>query len=616
MAHESFEDPAVAAVMNDNFISIKVDREERPDIDAIYQAALALMGQPGGWPLTMFLTPDGEPFWGGTYFPPTARYGRPAFADVLKRVATTFHAHPASVRHNVEALRTALATLGDGHPGPGIAPSFIDTVADGLLRDVDPRHGGLAGAPKFPQTAVFELLWRAALRTGRTDLRTAVVTTLTHMCQGGIYDHLGGGISRYSTDEAWLAPHFEKMLYDNAQLIDLATLVWQDTRAPLLAARVHETVGWLLRDMTVEGEAFASSRDADSEGEEGRYYVWNALEIDRLLHPHQDSFKAVYNVTTYANWEGGNILNRLGALELGDGAAEARLAAQRAHLLAVRDDREPPARDDKVLADWNGLAIAALANAGAVFDQPAWIGHAARAFAFVAGTLGHGDRLHHSWRAGRTGPPGTLDDYANMARAALALYEATGDHGYIGRAGAWARALDIHFLDHTHGGYFFTADDAEGLIVRTKTAADSPTPSGNATMVGVLARLNLLTGEPAWRTRAEALVTAFSGGLTRNAQPYATLLNTAEFLATPQETIVIGPPDDPATAALRRAVLDRCLPNRLLMAVADSSALPLGHPAHARPLVAGRPTAYVCQAMTCSPPVTDPAALAALLESR
>lgn len=616
MAHESFENPAIAGLMNELFVNIKVDREERPDVDHIYQSALALLGQHGGWPLTMFLNPDGEPFWGGTYFPPASRYGRPGFPDVLRGVAETYRADPEKVGRNVTALREALESLAENHAAGAVDMAVIDQVAERLVREVDSFRGGIGSAPKFPQVPIFELFWRAWLRTGRNPFRQAVITTLTHMAQGGIYDHLGGGFARYSVDDEWLAPHFEKMLYDNAQLLELMATVWQETRDPLLEARCRETVGWLLREMIADGGGFASTLDADSEGEEGRFYVWTEAEVDRLLGPDAALFKRVYDVSAGGNWEHSNILNRLQTLELEDSATEARLAALRAVLLDARETRVRPGWDDKVLADWNGLMIAALANAGAVFDKPSWIAAAQRAFTFVVERMQRDGRLHHAWRDGQLKHLGTLDDLAQMARAGLFLYEATGDAAPLDHARGWVAVLDRHHWDTARGGYFYTADDAANLIVRTKSAHDAAVPAGNGTMVGVLARLHAVTGEEAHRERADALIAAFSGELSRNFFPLSTLLNGVELLTRPVQVVIVGDPSDPATEALRRAALRPSVPNRILTRVTPGQTLPAGHPAAGKGQRDGRPTAYVCVGPTCSPPVSDPADLADALRSR
>jgi hypothetical protein len=622
MAHESFEDPAIAVLMNEHFVNIKVDREERPDLDAIYQHALALLGEQGGWPLTMFLTPDGEPFWGGTYFPPTSRWGRPGFPDVLRALSNAYRQEREKVAGNVKALRDALQRLGAPQAGGGISIAITDQVADRLVREVDRAHGGIGHAPKFPQPGIFELLWRAWRRTGNEVYRDTVTLTLDNMCQGGIYDHLGGGFARYSVDAEWLVPHFEKMLYDNAQLVELLTLAWQDTRKPLYAERIEETVGWVAREMMVEGAAFASSLDADSEHEEGKFYVWSEHEIDRLLGgaggDRAALFKRVYDVTPAGNWEGHTILNRLQQMERLDDASEAELAACRRILFEAREPRVHPGRDDKVLADWNGLMIAALANASLAFDRRDWREMAQRAFDFVSREMAETDgRLAHSWRAARRRNPATVDDYANLSRAALALHEATGSGAYLAQVERWLDILDRHYWDRAGGGgYFFTADDTEGLIARVKTAQDGPVPSGNGTMVGVLARLYHLTGDDRHRDRAETIVRTFSGELTRNFFPLGALLNGNELLQRAVQVVIRGTRGETDTDALLRAVHGVSLPNRVLSVVVDGETLPPNNPAAGKDRVGGRAAAYVCEGTTCSLPHTDPQRLTEDLRRR
>ncbi|TWB22497.1 hypothetical protein FBZ89_103119 [Nitrospirillum amazonense] len=615
MAHESFENEAISSLMNDLFINIKVDREERPDVDQVYQQALSLLGQQGGWPLTMFLTPKGEPFWGGTYFPPSGRYGRPGFPDVLQGVAETYAQDPGKVSRNVKALGDALTRLSRGNPGEAVTVGALNAVADRLVREVDPFLGGINGAPKFPQPSIFDLLWRAHLRTGRTDLRDAVTTTLTHMANGGIYDHLAGGYARYSTDEQWLVPHFEKMLYDNAQLVALMAQVWQGTRDPLLEVRVRETVGWVLTEMKVPGGAFGATLDADSEGEEGRFYVWTKAEIDRLLGEDAALFCAHYDVTELGNWEGHTILNRRTPLAPGS-AEESRLAHARARLLKARALRIRPGWDDKVLADWNGLMIAALARAGFVFEQPGWIEAAIDAYGHVVTSLGHTggdglDRLYHSGRGGRARHAGLLEDYANMGKAALTLHEITGDVAFLDQAARWTDTLDRHFWDEADGGYYTTADDVGDLLVRPRNAHDNAVPAGNGTQLGNLTRLWMLTGQDRYRARADTLMSAFSGELGRNFFPLSTFLNMAETLLNGVHVVLVGEGDDlePFNAILR--IQSR--PTLVVSRLAPGQNLPEPHPAAGKAMVDGRATAYVCQDMRCSLPVTTPEALADLL---
>ena len=609
MAHESFEDEGVAAVMNEHFINIKVDREERPDIDAIYMSALHLLGQQGGWPLTMFLTPEGEPFWGGTYFPKEAAYGRPGFTDVLTEVARIFREEPAKVYKNrqalVEALQKQSATARPGEPTPQVPV----VVAEKLVEIMDPENGGIRGAPKFPQVPLLSLMWRAHLRTGREDFAAPVTRALDHMSEGGIYDHLGGGYARYSVDEFWLAPHFEKMLYDNALLIDLLTLTWAETRKPLYERRVRETVEWVAREMLTDGGGFAASLDADSEGEEGKFYVWSEAEIDQTLNPGEATlFKRFYGVTAPGNWEGTNILNRLArADEPVTAEEEAALEPLRARLFAERDMRVHPGFDDKVLADWNGLMIGALARAGATFGEAQWVEMAADAFRFVMETMRVEGRLHHAWRDGKLQHIAMADDLANMADAAIALAEATGDEGYVAEAESLIAELDAHYRDAANGGYFFTADDAPALIVRRRTVADDATPAANGTLPGTLTKLALLTGKGEYFSHADELIRAFAGELQQNIFPLGSYIASLDTRLRPVQIVLIGSVEE--TAELARAAFGVSCPSRILMRVKDGKVLPEGHPAHGKEKQDGKPTAYVCAGETCSLPVTDTEAL-------
>lgn len=613
MAHESFEDPAIAALMNEHFVCIKVDREERPDLDAIYQRALALMGEQGGWPLTMFLTPAGEPFWGGTYFPPAPRYGRPSFPQVLQGLAQAWKDKRDAVAANVKTLVGALdERAAANQDAVAVSVALVDQVAERLAQEFDPVHGGIKGAPKFPQCSILELVWRAGLRCDSATLKQLVTLSLDRMSQGGIYDHVGGGYARYSTDAVWLVPHFEKMLYDNAQLIDLLTSAWQTTGARLYAARVAETVEWLAREMIAEGDAFAATLDADSDGEEGKYYVWTEAEIDAALGEDAAAFKAAYDVTAAGNWEGHVILNRSQRMLLGDAGFEDKLAHGRAILFRLREERVRPGRDDKVLADWNGMMIAALARAGFAFGRVDWLQLATRAYAGITAQLVKDGRLHHSFRLGRLGAEGNLDDHAQMIRAALALHEMTGAPAYLDDAERWAEAVEGFFAAET-GGYYFTASDAEGLIVRMRHAHDNATPSGNGVMAMNLARLFYLTGKAVYRRRAEGVIAAFSGELARNFFPLCTLLNAAVLLDQAVQVVIVGVRGEAGTDALLAAVARAAIPDLVLQVVAPGEGLAPAHPAHGKGQVGGKATAYVCRGPVCSAPVTAPADLAAAL---
>jgi uncharacterized protein YyaL (SSP411 family) len=618
MAHESFENPAIAGVMNDLFVNIKVDREERPDIDTIYMNALHVLGEQGGWPLTMFLTPKGEPFWGGTYFPPESRYGRPGFREVLEKIHEAYTQKPEAVAQNTKMLVNALRNLAKPQSRDRLPLSndVLDQVAGQILGHVDPEQGGVGSAPKFPQTGLFDLLWRAYLRTGIPDYATAVVNTITRMAQGGIYDHLGGGFARYSTDAEWLAPHFEKMLYDNAQLLSHMALVQAETEDAILRQRIEETVAWLLREMIAEGGAFAATQDADSEGEEGKFYVWDKDEIASVLGPYTGEFCAAYDVTEDGNWEHKTILRRSLEPDLKDEAGEKRLKIAREKLFAVRDKRIKPGWDDKVLADWNGLMIRSLADLSLQYAKPDWLQAAERAYGFILATMQYGDnRLGHSWRNDILVSPGLLDDYANMASAALALFEATGSPDYLAQAKCWLEVVESDYADSVNGGYFLTSTEAEDLISRTRHAADNATPAGNGVLVGVFARLWYLTGDVVWRERAQNLLDAFSPEIGRNFFPMGSFLNGTDLFLNAVQVAIIGRRGDPGTDALVAAAYQVSVPNRVVLVSAPDATLPDTHPASGKTQIDGKPTAYVCLGPTCGLPVTTPAELTASLKA-
>lgn len=612
MAHESFEDAATAEVMNELFVNIKVDREERPDIDAIYMGALHKLGQQGGWPLTMFLDTDARPFWGGTYFPKEARWGRAAFVDVLKMVHTVHRDEPAKVAHNADVILAAVGARAAPSPSARFGRDFVAEMIDRLAQACDLTHGGLEGAPKFPQWSVFWLLWRGAIGQENARARQAVLTTLENICQGGIYDHLAGGFARYSVDERWLVPHFEKMLYDNALLIDLLTEAWRETGNPLFKVRIAETVGWLEREMIADGGAFAASLDADSEGEEGKFYVWTAAEIADVLGAQDAAqFGRVYDVTTGGNWEGHTILNRLSRLMLGSDNEEQALAAMRARLLERRSGRVRPGWDDKVLADWNGLMIAALARASSVMQRPEWLELARRAFDCIVARMTAGDRLAHASRNGSTSAAGISSDYANMIRAALRLHEATQDDRYLVLARTWTDTLDRHFWDGEAGGYATSADDTSDVVVRLVTAHDDAVPNANATMISNLVQLATITGEGRFADRAAEIVRAFSGDVARSPAGHCGMVAALLDLEGVASIVIGGATGDTSgararelTAALHAMSVPGALEYVMSMAPGASGGTSTA------PLLAGktgaeRTAAYVCVGEICSAPIED-----------
>jgi uncharacterized protein len=618
MAHESFEDPAIAAVMNDLFINIKVDREERPDIDQIYQTSLALLGEQGGWPLTMFLNAKGEPFWGGTYFPKETAYGRPGFTHVLESVHGIFKNEPEKVSKNRDILKDALKKQSETAEGdrPKITTEVLDRVAERYAQESDLENGGIGAAPKFPQTYILENIWRSYVRTGTEGLAEVVTKALTQMSQGGIYDHLGGGFSRYSTDAKWFAPHFEKMLYDNALILDLLLQVHAENKSELFKDRIYDTIGWLEREMIAENGAFSATLDADSEGVEGKFYVWSEKEIELVLGSEADQFCEFYGTEPEGNWEGSNILHRLNYPTQLDEDLENDLKIARGKLLEARAARVRPGLDDKVLTDWNGLMIATLAKAGDYFDENSWIERAENAFsAITSHSMRDDGRLYHSFRLGQARHEGMLDDYTNMARAALVLHEITGRQFYQEQAELWVHHLNTHFWADD-GGYYYTADDAEALIVRSKSASDNATPSGNGVVVEVLARLHYLTGAREPFEKATDLAKAFSVSLGQNFFPLATFLNNFEILINAKQIIIVGNRTDNAVTDMLAVLKDYSLPTKILNILETTEDLPFDHPAKGKSKIDGKATVYICTGPVCSNPANSVLELVSLLEQK
>jgi uncharacterized protein len=607
MAHESFEKDDTAALMNELYVNIKVDREERPDVDTLYMTALQELGEQGGWPLTMFLTPDAMPFFGGTYFPDTPRFGRPSFTQVLQQVARVYAQEKETIDQNTAYLKTRLTPRLNYGAAPEFSEEQLAAIASKFIGAIDPTNGGLRGAPKFPNTSIFHFLWKAGLRYGLKTCVEEVKNTILHICQGGIYDHVGGGFARYSVDERWLVPHFEKMLYDNALLIELMTEVWKETQSDRLKARVSETIGWLSRDMLVPGGGFASSYDADSEGEEGKFYVWTAEEITNALGAGEQGalFAQVYDVTEGGNWEGKTILNRLNALALLGRDEERTLEECRKKLFAVREKRQKPGWDDKVLADWNGLAIRALAKAGDAFGQPAWMKLAEGAYGFVSSRMISANRLFHSFRAGKLKAPATSADYANTISAAIVLYQVTGNKRYLDDAAAWTAIMNRHY-DADNGGYYLAADDTSDLILRPLSASDDAVPNPNATMLQNLADLYTLTGDDAYLKRADGLLSAFQGAAQTMAIGYTGLLSGALTLIAPHHIVIAGDRASESASGWRKALAEVSVPGAMVQWVGDDETLFASSPAAGKGRVDGKTAAYVCIGQRCSLPITEP----------
>jgi len=542
MAHECFEDPEVAEVMNRLFVNIKVDREERPDIDQIYMAALSAMGEQGGWPLTMFLTPDAKPFWGGTYFPKTPRFGRPGFIQVLNAIHSAWEDKQEELQNSANAVSTHIhSNLAPSITDRGVGDPPLGELAAKIASLMDRQLGGLRGAPKFPNAPFLDLLWLDWLENGTEHHRDSVLLSLRYMLSGGIYDHVGGGLSRYSTDAQWLVPHFEKMLYDNAQLIRLCCYAYAETGDYLFQRRIEETVGWLLREMRVEGGGFASSLDADSEGEEGKFYLWSDEKIKEVLG--EDAARellATYSLTSPEAWEGNPILHRLLHPDFQPPEQEQRLRELLDHLLEARGKRVRPGLDDKVLVDWNGLTIAALAIAGRQFGRPEWLDAARGAFRFVCESMERG-RLPHSIREGRRLFPAIASDYAAMISAAVSLHGALQEENLISQAMQWVEMLERYHAGDAREGYYLTASDNNDVPIRIRGDVDDAVPSATAQIITALTQLATVSGdhkiyEKAVRVAETALAR------TRN-QPYGQLgIVTASALAQRPIKLLLNDP--------------------------------------------------------------------------
>jgi uncharacterized protein YyaL (SSP411 family) len=603
MAHESFEDEATADVMNRLFINIKVDREERPDIDQIYMKALHALGQQGGWPLTMFLTQEGEPFWGGTFFPKEAKWGQPAFVNVLESVARTFETDRSRIDENKSALAEALKT--EIIPTAPIDRSLMMVAGERLLSLFDPEHGGIKGAPKFPQASVMDLVWRTGLRSGNDNAKKTFLNTLRQISNGGIYDHLKGGISRYSVDDLWLVPHFEKMLYDNGQYLSHLAYAWRATGEDLFRRRIEETADWMIDELQLPGGAFASSLDADSEGEEGKFYIWDAAEVAEVLGDDDAAlFARAYDVTANGNWEGTNILNRLKAPAV-NARDEARLSRLKRKLLDRRATRIPPGIDDKVLADWNGLAIMGLVEAASSVSRESYLGVAVAAYQFITTEMTRNTRLGHAWRNGRLVLPCFASDLANMMNAALALAAAlpADAEGYIRDAETFAGQLVRHYQT-AEGAYYFTADDADDLVVRPTSSADEAVPNHNSMAALGFSKLYILTGNKPYADLVDQILVAFSADIPKNVFATASLLSAFDTRVNGRLAVIVSPDGSDPNPFLK-IIAKAVDPALMYLVLKSTDGLPDLHPAKGKnALDPDKPTVYLCREGACSLPIT------------
>jgi uncharacterized protein YyaL (SSP411 family) len=630
MERESFEDPETAALMNRSFVNIKVDREERPDLDGIYMKAVQVLTGRGGWPLTAFLTPDGKAFYGGTYFPPEPRHGMPSFRQVLAAVMDAYRNRRDEVERGSDQLLSAISP--EAHPGGGatgtgpgeiptrdeILPGTLDHAFQFLRGRFDPAHGGFGPAPKFPQPTTLEFLLRHFQRAQEPEALETVLHTLRSMSRGGMRDHLGGGFHRYSVDARWLVPHFEKMLYDNGLLARVYLHAYQITGDPELGEVVSSTLDYILEDLTDPLGGFYSARDADSEGEEGLFYLWTPGEVDDVLGQEAgERFRRVYDVTEGGNFEGRNILNlrrSLTAVADSEGMEarelEEEMARARVKLKDRRSGREAPFRDEKVLTAWNSFVLRALAEAGVVLGRDDYLQAARKNANFLLDSLRPEGRLLRGWKEGAGKIPAFLEDYAGLGNALLTLHEATLEARWLNEARAQTEAILDLFWDAEAGIFYDTPRDGERLILRPRDVMDNATPSGNSMAVELLLRSGRTFGGDRYLEAAKRALGPEAGAMGRYPSAFGRLLSVlASSLDAPLEVVLLGSPGDPGMASMLREAHRPYAPNRVLLG-GEPDALPSLPLLQGRTQRDGRPTAYVCRDFTCSPPIVDPEELA------
>jgi uncharacterized protein YyaL (SSP411 family) len=612
MERESFENVEIARIMNAHFVCVKVDREERPDLDTIYMSAVQMMTGGGGWPLTVFLTPQLLPFYGGTYFPPQEMRGMVGFPRLLTSIAQAFRERRSDIEKDSMAVAAALRS-GEDMAGKERQADLqvLDTALSGLASSYDFQNGGFGQAPKFPPAMTLSFLLRSYLRTRNTNILEMAEQTLVRMARGGIYDQIGGGFHRYSVDARWLVPHFEKMLYDNALLSRIYLEAWLLTKKELYRRVVVETLDYVAREMTSPEGGFFSTQDADSEGEEGKYYLWTREEVTGLLGPPDaEVFCKYYGVTPAGNFEHSNILHISGE-EIPNNEDLAPILRGKARLLAARESRIRPGRDEKILTAWNGLMIRSFAEAANGLNRPDYAGIASRAADFVLSRLQTGGRLLRTFGSGQSKLNAYLEDYSCMADALLSLYEATFDPRWLREAEHLATVIVEQFRDDAAPGFYFTSSDHEELPQRPKEWFDNATPSGNSEAAWTLLRLSKFTLDEKWAALAQALLESMSEPMSLHPLAFGNLLCALDFhLASAKEIAVVGDPAGQDTGRLLREIFDRYLPNRVVVC-GKSDTLPL---LRARSEKEGRPAAFVCAYGACSTPITEPAELGRLLE--
>ena len=602
MAHESFEDEETAKLMNREFINIKLDREERPDLDSIYQNALALLGQQGGWPLTMFLSSNKKPFWGGTYFPKEPKYGMPAFKDVLTSIAKSYASDQDAIIKNQTLIFKALSKLDTSNPIETNIEKFIVAAENNIIENCDLRHGGLNGAPKFPQLFIYDFLLNLYQQDQDEKKLNIITSTLDNICSGGIFDHVAGGISRYSIDELWLVPHFEKMLYDNAQLLLLLNKFYITTHQSAYKQKAEQIANWIISEMQDKDGGYYAALDADSEGVEGKFYIWSYVELKNILKDDLKFFCSIFNVTEEGNWEGNIVLSRYKQLHINE-EEEARVQLLLDKLAQYRKKRIKPQLDDKILVDWNGLTIEAMAYTGKVLNNNKYLKSAERAFSFIFDKMFVQNKLYHSNCMGINKHLGMLDDYVHLTKAALMLYETTSKYYYLEQSILLTKCILDYFFNKS-GGFYTNSDDQKDVILKNIQYFDNVTPNSNAVLLSIFSKISLVTSDKKYVQLYEDLISKISKKISNQYLGSTSFLKNFSLIKTAKLLIIAGKNKDQNEIIYQR-IYEHYLDNIMIILIDKKSKLDVKFSFYKDINVEDQTLIYICKDNTCSLPFTD-----------
>ena len=602
MAHESFEDEETAKLMNREFINIKLDREERPDLDSIYQNALALLGQQGGWPLTMFLSSNKKPFWGGTYFPKEPKYGMPAFKDVLTSIAKSYASDQDAIIKNQTLIFKALSKLDTSNPIETNIEKFIVAAENNIIENCDLRHGGLNGAPKFPQLFIYDFLLNLYQQDQDEKKLNIITSTLDNICSGGIFDHVAGGISRYSVDELWLVPHFEKMLYDNAQLLLLLNKFYITTHQSAYKQKAEQIANWIISEMQDKDGGYYAALDADSEGVEGKFYIWSYVELKNILKDDLKFFCSIFNVTEEGNWEGNIVLSRYKQLHINE-EEEARVQLLLDKLAQYRKKRIKPQLDDKILVDWNGLTIEAMAYTGKVLNNNKYLKSAERAFSFIFDKMFVQNKLYHSNCMGINKHLGMLDDYVHLTKAALMLYETTSKYYYLEQSILLTKCI-VNYFFNKDGGFYTNSDDQKDVILKNIQYFDNVTPNSNAVLLSIFSKISLVTSDKKYVQLYEDLISKISNKISNQYLGSTSFLKNFSLIKTAKLLIIAGKNKDQNEIIYQR-IYEHYLDNIMIILIDKKSELDVKFSFYKDINVEDQTLIYICKDNTCSLPFTD-----------